>query len=749
MAASSSAVNTLVDHPDLMAIPKKIHFFWIGKTLPEEYKENIIDWAQKAKEDEYQVFLWTDEATLENPIVCDSLQREKVHLQHWKENSFGNTRYKKAINLVQSIIDEGAKPDASSNYAACSDIMRVVILHRDGGLYDDTDNYISVFDKNIGTIQVIKDIGLRIIGINQCLMAALPESKVIDEILTYYERCFDNGILSTSQNINPAISKLASYPRYHKDRRLIETAHPEEQKNSLAYWVTRKEHFRNINIQMEESRNNSFFEIKFVTTIALTGPGLVCSFFKKSASDIDPQSTLGEYLYFKEAGYVKTFISDPDSLKKQQYTLTDGVHIVDGQHNSWTEAQTRYNNTIPYVLNHSDKVAEVPKAIHHVLLGFNPNNRTEPRESEQIFSKDDYHTIVWINGPAGESSEPNTTYKNWNDIVLTNQEDIDARLFVIEQLKQPDCSSEMQMICNLLISCIILLHEGGLVMPSAYYGDKTQVLSTILVPTATKVKISPLINESLFITYDKTCSSMLLPPIIASLPEEYGSAHYLRQTMSDLSKYLKTADKSATQMHAYTLLQQGLQRYSPRIKSGSLFESMRILADYEHNFFNIGTVPIRYNTENEALEAYYQQSESDPLLSNGKPYVIEHQSKHSPDFWNHPKSGLSNYLSDAIDRCLVRKTETSHPLLHLVNNIINNNKPDSIEQIQVLVNELGAISYEDHGVLPYSREGKIALNILSQLQNENVTRDEFSTKLAEFRTRIMDMEPPSDKCTIS
>jgi len=82
-------------------IPKIIHHIWLGSPLPEKYKIMRETW--KNHHPDWELILWTDEDI------------EKLGLTN------------------QDLYDE------SSNYGVKSDIVRIEILYRFGGLYVDTD----------------------------------------------------------------------------------------------------------------------------------------------------------------------------------------------------------------------------------------------------------------------------------------------------------------------------------------------------------------------------------------------------------------------------------------------------------------------------------------------------------------------------------------------------------------------------------------------------------------------------------
>lgn len=101
---------------DLNSIPRKIHFIWLGpKAFPEDSTQNVISW-QKLHPD-WEIFFWTD--SKDRPIPVPGMKKR----------------------LVQEFDFEQFAPliSKSDNWGEKSDLMRIIILLREGGLYADHD----------------------------------------------------------------------------------------------------------------------------------------------------------------------------------------------------------------------------------------------------------------------------------------------------------------------------------------------------------------------------------------------------------------------------------------------------------------------------------------------------------------------------------------------------------------------------------------------------------------------------------
>jgi len=100
-------------------VPKKIHFVWIGKEIPENYQANIITFVELNPL--YEVILWTEIISID---VIENLPGVIVK------------------DIFKEIIEYTVKDlfDKEDNMGAKADIIRYEILYRNGGVYYDTDS---------------------------------------------------------------------------------------------------------------------------------------------------------------------------------------------------------------------------------------------------------------------------------------------------------------------------------------------------------------------------------------------------------------------------------------------------------------------------------------------------------------------------------------------------------------------------------------------------------------------------------
>ncbi|MBX3259288.1 MAG: hypothetical protein KIS78_06115 [Labilithrix sp.] len=113
-----------------MRIPKSLHFIWMGKNLPRKYLRNIAFWA--ARNPDYVVNLWTNRAMR---IAGTLAMNDDIP-------SFAH-RIRTLDELVVPRVLEGIvvreMNGPFNNFAAASDVLRLVILFAEGGVYLDTD----------------------------------------------------------------------------------------------------------------------------------------------------------------------------------------------------------------------------------------------------------------------------------------------------------------------------------------------------------------------------------------------------------------------------------------------------------------------------------------------------------------------------------------------------------------------------------------------------------------------------------
>lgn len=158
-------------------IPKTLHFIWLGSPVPEPYRANIA--AIAALNRDYQVCVWVDDQSQASAQACQGCRVRRVDpvLQDAPEEA--RAIYRLAVSKA------GYRP----NYAAASDILRMLVLFAEGGVYLDTDTCAPEGACGFGQLKakygfLVSTQTLERDGqFNNSPMAAVPGSKVLGELL--------------------------------------------------------------------------------------------------------------------------------------------------------------------------------------------------------------------------------------------------------------------------------------------------------------------------------------------------------------------------------------------------------------------------------------------------------------------------------------------------------------------------------------------------------------------------------------
>lgn len=125
----------------MLKAPKKMHFIWIGTKIPQKYINNIKTWIETNPD--YQAYLWIDSATVPPAREYDHLSKIEAIAQAKKAGAeiidlaSPDNQFLQGAKNARWYNDEAS--GAYANYAAASDILRLEILLKEGGVYIDTD----------------------------------------------------------------------------------------------------------------------------------------------------------------------------------------------------------------------------------------------------------------------------------------------------------------------------------------------------------------------------------------------------------------------------------------------------------------------------------------------------------------------------------------------------------------------------------------------------------------------------------
>lgn len=775
MASSSAEIEQM--NQGMIAIPKVIHFIWLGAPLPEDARQLIIDWAQKIRNSGYQISLWTDLATINAPILSKRLIQESIQLNDWrKELPDEDPRYKKIRSLSEQIIHEGRKKGARINYAAISDLLRFLVVHAQGGLYTDTDNFIVEAGEQIGDILVDKKLGARMLRDNNSFLAAVPDSSFVNDVLDYFVKFYDKGMAANPMGID--IREYANLPRYKNfdDSKGFEPEPIDDERlNSLAYWVTQtayidwKPHRAEGKWYPADERDS----ILFFMTLALTGPGIIGRIFMRlyNAADIG-----SEQAFFQQSA--ERFLPDvlPGifdlGLDKKTFIITPDLKVADGQKSTWH--QLNYNGPIGFdhsPLYHRNMTA-IPKKIHQVLLNNQPDKRVLGRgcDLSKTASKSGYATTIWITGDLETSSDQMTQYRNWLDLELSSPLEAEAKAYVMKQLAHGELTGNERLLCELIISTLILMHEGGLVLPSGYGSWAGFDLGEIRVPLETGVKISSPQSILIISEAGDKVGQTYLPSVMASAPAINTKTQYLEKTLERLLSLIQSDFNQLTALDIQQSLINPLMHETPSVESSSKFRVYRapvgVFADHlvwignSVLFYNTATLapkleeqPMLYGLQSNApktgensnaVHRFFQPQANSSGLSSSLPMEL---------------SALNLTVKNAVERCKIPGNYTFqceqselnrllaaiiHADLFLMNIPIPNpgkGEADIKDSLRLVLNGLYEIGHFDNGQLPKNWEGQFALNLLSELRGKTIVRDDFIKELGELEIEYNQIYP--------
>jgi len=122
----------------LYCVPKKLHFIWLGKLIPEKYQQNILSFRKYNPE--YEINLWTE-------TISDELRK-----------NLSSITVRDVISEMSDYMTK-ALIDSEPNVGGKSDILRYEIVYRNGGVYLDTDSISVQPFKDVLTRSFVANIG--------------------------------------------------------------------------------------------------------------------------------------------------------------------------------------------------------------------------------------------------------------------------------------------------------------------------------------------------------------------------------------------------------------------------------------------------------------------------------------------------------------------------------------------------------------------------------------------------------------
>jgi mannosyltransferase OCH1-like enzyme len=150
-------------------IPYTIHQVWLGSKIPDKFKVIQESWLKHNPQ--WELILWTDQ-----------------HINHNKELLNSSYNYKeKHISEIGNLYRQELY-DSLSNYGAKSDVLRIEVLVRYGGLYIDTDfeclESFSILNDSYDFYTGIPPLGLNKFQVSNGLIGSIPNHSILKHYLS-------------------------------------------------------------------------------------------------------------------------------------------------------------------------------------------------------------------------------------------------------------------------------------------------------------------------------------------------------------------------------------------------------------------------------------------------------------------------------------------------------------------------------------------------------------------------------------
>ncbi|WP_082363250.1 glycosyltransferase family 32 protein [Pseudomonas libanensis] len=189
-------------------LPKVIHYFWAGNEMPEHLIQNILENSRKSPG--YKSIVHVD---ANNARVLESITSALDHKVGGLEvHDLKQDEAFQAFNASQyAEMYQYFRSGQGQNLAASSDVMRVVLIKKHGGIYLDTDDSLTV---NVGNVE----------------LNASPTDILMNAPVNYEPADFQGFNTSnfSSHADNPLLEEILeqSYKRFKENKPWLDTHRP-------------------------------------------------------------------------------------------------------------------------------------------------------------------------------------------------------------------------------------------------------------------------------------------------------------------------------------------------------------------------------------------------------------------------------------------------------------------------------------------------------------------------------------------
>lgn len=169
-------------------ISKYLHFIWIGSVLRDKGKENIKAWRETNPD--YEIIVWYDSSVFPSKKDVERYEGHQQNFDTFKSWASNNNIKAKDINdiypsMENRVFYDHAITGIDANFAEASDIARIEILKKFGGIYFDVED---IFPKrSLGTLTARHGFLCRLLldegKFNNDIIAAVPGNIIVINII--------------------------------------------------------------------------------------------------------------------------------------------------------------------------------------------------------------------------------------------------------------------------------------------------------------------------------------------------------------------------------------------------------------------------------------------------------------------------------------------------------------------------------------------------------------------------------------
>jgi len=238
-------------------VPKIWHAIWIGSTLPDEYKQNIMSWIKHNPE--YKFNLYIDSATLpltpknsdlsEPDIPSNAIPAMQEFCDEHKITLHDVAKIPQCqLFLQQSFYNDWCTGE-DKVYAFAADVLRLCILYVYGGLYTDVDvrcsGPIGKISNKPGMLLPVAGEGEKARIYDNWLIACMPKEKVMLKCLVKYYISYNQTVISAKR-----IPKTGAWIN-HVSKPSEQSYETGDHNNLRAYYIYRKKIPHNLSTRLD------------------------------------------------------------------------------------------------------------------------------------------------------------------------------------------------------------------------------------------------------------------------------------------------------------------------------------------------------------------------------------------------------------------------------------------------------------------------------------------------------------------